>query len=106
MVRRSAGRSRGVPRELADRGRPGPVPGARGLRERGARRVRGVEGRRADGAPGVAAGRPAPGRRSRRAVLPHPCPDDRGGRLMPEYPRAELEEMVERWLQVNKDAEA
>ena len=25
---------------------------------------------------------------------------------MPEYPRAELEEMVERWLQVNKDAEA
>ncbi len=47
------------------------------------------------------------GRRRGREVLPDPCPDDRGGRdLMPAFPREELEEMVERWLQANKDAEA
>ncbi len=89
-----------------DRRRPRPVPGSRRLRGRGARGLLGLEEGRAHRAPARAAGELARRRRAGREVLPHPCPVHRGGLTMPAYPRAELEEMVERWLEVNRAGEA
>src|SRR5690606_17546278 len=91
---------------LADRGGPRPLPGARRVRVGGPRPLRGVARRRAHRARRHPRRRLPPGRRGGREVLPHPRPVDSGGPLMPEFPRAELEEMVERWLQANRDAEA
>ena len=104
--RRTAGRRRG--NDAGDAlGRPRPLPGARGVRVRGAQRLR--------------AGQEQPGDHPRRAARRGASVRGRGGRpLLPHvrasYHRrgvspcrrsraAELEEMMQRWLDLNRRCE-
>ncbi len=98
---------------LAHRRRPRPVPGPRRVRARGPRGVRGV--RQGRGRPCSTRPRPTSRARRGRAAVKY-CPThalsiveraDANRRVThAAFPRAELEEMVERWLQANRDAEA
>src|SRR5215207_2200246 len=92
--------------DLPGRGRPRPVPGPRRVRVRGARGLLRLQEGRAHRAGRDPARHPAAEGRGRGAVLPHPRPVDRRGGLMPAFPRQELEEMVERWIEANRRAEA
>src|SRR5690606_27298505 len=87
-----------------DRGRPGPVPGTRHVRDGSAGPLRGpAQGKGPDPGPRTVRGRARRGP-GRRPLLPHPGPQTAGD-VMPSFPREELEAMVDYWLEANRRCE-